>query len=453
MAEPCKAPADEEGSSGQGTSKSQPPTPFENVGKRHDPYFDHNSATERKIRRAMRAARSELSVSMLGWQRRLFADDPAHTRVDNIVDLVPRVHASTMTPASFFLNFDAVSRPCVITGLCDEWPCYKEQWSVRSLAARYPNLKMKIGTDDDGYAVKLKLKHYAAYADSPFHRRDDSPLYVFDGAYHDNPAVPDLVAGYSVPHLLQEDLLSLLKESHRPPYRWLVMGPPRSGTQMHTDPLGTSAWNSLISGRKRWLLLPPGIPKDLLIPKGLEKEGVAWYARAYRMVKSHPILRDLAIELVQHPGETLFVPCNWWHVVLNVDDAVAVTQNFISSANVINGWRSVLRGRPALSRKWRRLLARYRPDIDAVLTSADAELPPPSEESSSSDSSSSVYSSATELPPPHNGKPGARYKCPVSLPPRGFRERPATVAETLELFPPRAEGGAAAAAAPRSTGT
>ena len=97
-------------------------------------------------------------------------------------------------------------------------------------------------TDDDGYKVKVRLRYFLRYIQ---HNTDDSPLYIFDSNFDTDDISKCLLQDYTVPSYFPEDYFQLMGERRRPPYRWFLMGPERSGTCIHIDPLGTSAWNTV----------------------------------------------------------------------------------------------------------------------------------------------------------------------------------------------------------------
>jgi histone arginine demethylase JMJD6 len=103
------------------------------------------------------------------------------------------------------------------------------------------------------------------------------------------------------------------------------------GTCVHIDPLGTSAWNTVLLGRKRWVLFPPETPKNIakgidVINKGEDDEAVNYFVDILPRIKKKWGHMYKILEFTQQPGETVFVPGGWWHAVINLDDTVAVTQ-------------------------------------------------------------------------------------------------------------------------------
>ena len=67
------------------------------------------------------------------------------------------------------------------------------------------------------------------------------------------------------------------------------------------------------------------------------------------------------IEGVQYPGETIFVPGNWWHGVQNLDLTIAVTQNFCNEGNFDKVWIRTRKGRKKLSVRFLAKLKQHYP--------------------------------------------------------------------------------------------
>ncbi|WIA16759.1 hypothetical protein OEZ85_013410 [Tetradesmus obliquus] len=268
-----------------------------------------------------------------------------------------------LTPEQFRAQYEAANRPVVLTDAMDDWPALTK-WSRQYLTAALAGRPVIVGN------MPWRFSAYMAYCDSGA-AQDEMPLYLFDKAFA--AASPQLAGDYRVPAVFSEDLFEVLGEEGRPDYRWLIVGPARSGSSFHVDPNATCAWNACVSGRKKWIMFPPGTPPpgvypspdgaDVAAPISLFEWLLNFYEEA-RESKHHPLetisgpgellyvprgwwhmvlnLDEAAaaniihppLETITGPGELLYVPRGWWHMVLNLDEAVAVTQNFVSSVGL-----------------------------------------------------------------------------------------------------------------------
>jgi len=249
---------------------------------------------------------------------------PFYKTKDNIV------HCHNLGLTEFEKEFDKQFKPVVISGIVDDWPAH-DQWKKDSLLKKFGHLRLAVGEDSAGYAIDMSLKNYIKYMDT---NNDDEPLYI----YEDQPP-QELLQGYLIPKYWREGTIHL-----DPPYRWFLLGGPRTGTALHVDPHNTAAWNALVWGRKRWLLFPPtqssGISsRDTLESLGFfpkyanesEEEGaLSWIINHYSKLNEKNVE---FFETIQNPAEVIFVPSLWYHLVLNLESSVSVTENFVNETN------------------------------------------------------------------------------------------------------------------------
>ncbi|PRP86357.1 hypothetical protein PROFUN_05498 [Planoprotostelium fungivorum] len=241
---------------------------------------------------------------------------------------VPRIDIKTIDLEDFRENYDAPCKIVMLKGAMDGWKAH-EHWKGEEMLKRYGDIQWKV-SHKGKQKLTMNLKNYMHYAKL---QSDEAPLYIFDSDFGEK--APEMLKDYTPPSLFREDMYELLEEN-RPNFRWVILGPERSGSPWHTDPDGTSAWNSLLSGRKRWAFYPPHIvpPGLTLHPNGrglyTDMEApfpVEWFYAIYPSLLPHQ-------RPIEEAGETIFVPRGWWHIVLNLEDTVAVTQNFVGRCNV-----------------------------------------------------------------------------------------------------------------------
>lgn len=244
-------------------------------------------------------------------------------------------------------------------------------------ALRFQNLLNRFGTIyfrfSDTHGEMMTLHTYAKYIRSiDGGLYDDSPMAIYDSEFgNPNSPLMELLHEYSIPKCFSDDLFDLVEasDSNRPPWRWLLIGPSRSGTGMHVDPLWTNAWVTLLEGYKRWILFPPSVPPELIYMVDPPIPSVIWFHRYYDTVMSSINASDQRhqwkpVEILQHPGETVFVPNGWAHAVVNLSPTnVAITHNYASEYSLERIWQQVLTDEPNFAKKWYFAMRQKRTDL------------------------------------------------------------------------------------------
>ena len=233
---------------------------------------------------------------------------------------VPREHLTTLTRVAFANAYECEGGPpCVVDGCATLFENVPS--SIAELRHLYGETNFRV-SDTHGAMVGLEVWYqYAATTG------DDAPFAIYDAEFADLEGF-----AYDVPRFLSQDAFALANVDERPPWRWLLLGGPRSGTGVHVDPLQTHAWVYLVQGLKRWIFLPTNLSSEKLRALGVgepQLPSAQWFAQ-YRDAAA---ALQGTVELVQRPGELVYVPAGRPHAVLNLEWSYALTHNYAILSN------------------------------------------------------------------------------------------------------------------------
>jgi histone arginine demethylase JMJD6 len=258
--------------------------------------------------------------------------------------------------------------PAVLTDAMIEWEAFRTpgfSWSIEDLAAR-SNDRLSL---DGGPAFarmsicrgKVTLTEYERYSNE-CSAQDLAPLYVFD---------PDILSSsflsgqpvqdeYGIPQCFSADVMECLTGSRfRPlPPAWLLVGTERSGTPIHDHPM-TVAWNALLVGCKLWCCLPPDVDEGFLLLNfdgdggvngdEFDKSAIDWFQHSKTLPEETQII-------VQRPGEIVYLPAGWFHVVLNVETSTAISCSLTLRRDLRKIWPMLLREDKEFAKGWLKAL-------------------------------------------------------------------------------------------------
>ena len=223
----------------------------------------------------------------------------------------------TITHDDFYKNHIKTNTPVKMTNMMSHWKAM-DLWSLDYFE--------KIGKDKETYMYQGNIRqndtnwHFGAFQDYLNDIRSNSDNTE---TYLGNMPIAKMF-----PELLEHVDFSLISNNTIRNSTSLWIGPPGTITGWHTDRLANNIL-ALVEGRKLVFLVSPK-ETDKMYPSNKYEPGSRLSdvnMEDFDEV-NHSLFKDAHVQYtVIHPGEMLFIPQNWWHVVYGLDISIS-SNNF-----------------------------------------------------------------------------------------------------------------------------
>ncbi|KAJ2900389.1 hypothetical protein IWW38_000556 [Coemansia aciculifera] len=196
------------------------------------------------------------------------------------------------------------------------------------LSALYPDDLVEVADCDTAYfsdhqRTTMRLSEFLEKWQKGGHR-----LYCKDWHFTRSPS--EFQAFLLLPHLSDDWLNTYYEGVKDDDYKFAYMGGEGTWTAFHEDVFRSYSWSANICGSKQWILVPPEQNDLFTDVNGHWVHNLLDYDQ-----KRFPRLHELKkFDVVQGPGETMFVPAGWWHQVRNLEDTISINHNWANEFNL-----------------------------------------------------------------------------------------------------------------------
>jgi len=268
---------------------------------------------------------------------------------------MPRI--SCDIPADEFLTKYVKKRePVILVNCTKNWIAQKEWYINKLLNENEGNLKWRSDIQTQNSSLK-RFEHLENFSGKLLNQvmESNGTIRVFDplgrrkhtlerknGTKLDTDKM-HLFEQYDKPSPVPEDYFE--KAGLLTDYQWIIISQKDTGTELHTDPAFTSPWNSVLSGHKWWVLMPPEVlPEAFLCDEKCSKikqdddiNVHSWFTHVLPQLRGRKWYGSTLKEFIQGPGETIYMPGNLAHAIMNIDENLSVTENYFL-ADSLDDW-------------------------------------------------------------------------------------------------------------------
>ena len=282
-------------------------------------------------------------------------DIPTRHDLDKL-DTLERVPC-TISRDEFQKHYERPRRPVILVGCSEGWPA-ASTWHPRQFEHRFSNKTVfrafRYLSGQAEFMTTERSYLWENILENKISRRHgkESPVRYYIG--HRLKGQDPLLLDFGHPDQFptpEDNLLNHISKFKAKyyPFSFLYYGERDSSSPVHTDFVGTDAWNTLFHGSKWWALMPPSAlqnARDFRCEESCSSsvKGDAWFASVGRYVHHfYGEANRTGLHILQKAGETLYIPNEWYHTTLSMEESVAVSTGFLSEFNFNIFWQQAVR--------------------------------------------------------------------------------------------------------------